>query len=325
MENKAHALAAGFFVLAILALLVAMAVWLTRDVGTTRIYEMATAESVTGLRVEAPVRFKGVPVGKVTAINFNPDHRSNVLIRMAIAEDAPITRATFATLAFQGVTGLSFVQLDDHGTSAEALPPGPDGGPSRIPLRPNVLGQLSDQVGALTTKVDSAIASVNQLLSPENQAAVMDTVKELGTAATQFSRMAQTADRTLQAQFDPKKTNIPALIQQTDSTLKATQATAAAAQQTLTELNGVLAQARQGVQQVTGPNGTLAQINAGVDTATQSTLPHIQRLTTGATQTVQRLDRLVGTLDSNPQALLYGNGTTPPGPGEPGFVAPSSR
>lgn len=325
MENKAHALTAGLFVVAILALLVAMAIWLTRDVGTTRPYEMITADSVTGLRVQAPVRFKGVPVGTVTAINFNPAQRSSVLIQMAIAEDAPITRATFATLAFQGVTGLSFVQLDDHGTSAQPLPPGPDGGPPRIPLRPNVLGQLSDQVGALTTKVDSAIASVNQLLSPENQAAVMATVKEFGVAATQASQFARTADQTLRAQFGSDRTNIPELVRQTHATLKATAATAAAAQKTLTELDGVLTSARTGVQRVTGPGGTLDQVNGGVDTVTQSTLPRIQRLTTGATQTVQRLDRLVGTLDSNPQALVYGNGVTPPGPGEPGFVAPVSH
>ena len=31
MENKAHALAAGAFVLVVAALLVALAVWLTRD------------------------------------------------------------------------------------------------------------------------------------------------------------------------------------------------------------------------------------------------------------------------------------------------------
>ena len=32
-----------------------------------------------------------------------------------------------AELAYQGVTGLSFVQLDDDGSSAEPLPPGAEG------------------------------------------------------------------------------------------------------------------------------------------------------------------------------------------------------
>ena len=35
MENKSHAMAAGSFVVVVAALLIVMAVWLTRDSGTT--------------------------------------------------------------------------------------------------------------------------------------------------------------------------------------------------------------------------------------------------------------------------------------------------
>ena len=50
MENKAHALAAGLFVLALTILLAALAYWLTRDVGTRREYEIATREAINGLQ-----------------------------------------------------------------------------------------------------------------------------------------------------------------------------------------------------------------------------------------------------------------------------------
>ena len=66
MENKAHAMAAGLFVLAVSALLVALAAWLTRDVGLRRDYELSTTEAVTGLQSQAAVRYRGVSVGKVT-------------------------------------------------------------------------------------------------------------------------------------------------------------------------------------------------------------------------------------------------------------------
>ena len=48
MENKAHALAAGAFVLLVSALLVALALWLTRDVALRTVYEISTREPVTG-------------------------------------------------------------------------------------------------------------------------------------------------------------------------------------------------------------------------------------------------------------------------------------
>ena len=67
MENKAHALAAGAFVLVITALL---AVWLTRDNTQRDLYEMSTSETISGLQPQAPVRFRGVPVGQGRADRF---------------------------------------------------------------------------------------------------------------------------------------------------------------------------------------------------------------------------------------------------------------
>src|SRR5688500_4323389 len=115
MENKAHALAAGIFVVAVAALLIALAAWLSRDTGERNIYEISTRETVTGLQPQAAVRYRGVDVGKVAEIGFDPQAKGHVLLRLEIDQEAPITKDTFATLNFQGVTGLAFVQLDDTG------------------------------------------------------------------------------------------------------------------------------------------------------------------------------------------------------------------
>jgi phospholipid/cholesterol/gamma-HCH transport system substrate-binding protein len=113
MENKAHALAAGAFVLLVSALLVAMAWWLSREGGVRVAYELSSRDSVSGLNLQAAVRFKGVQVGKVTAISFDPKVPGNVLVRISVDTNAPVTQATFATLGYQGVTGIAHVQLDD--------------------------------------------------------------------------------------------------------------------------------------------------------------------------------------------------------------------
>ena len=60
MENKAHALAAGVFVLLIGAILVAMAIWLTRDAAVRHTYEVSTSEAVSGLQPQAAVRYRGM-------------------------------------------------------------------------------------------------------------------------------------------------------------------------------------------------------------------------------------------------------------------------
>jgi phospholipid/cholesterol/gamma-HCH transport system substrate-binding protein len=115
MENRAHALAAGIFVAVLSLLLLGLASWLTRDTGKRDIYEISTRETVTGLQPQAPVRYRGVDVGKVDTIGFDTKTAGNVLMRLEVDSAAPITADTFATLGFQGVTGLSFVQLDDSG------------------------------------------------------------------------------------------------------------------------------------------------------------------------------------------------------------------
>src|SRR6476661_4218394 len=123
MENKAHALAAGIFVVVLTVMLLVLGAWLTRDSGHRDVYEISTRESVTGLQEQAPVRYRGVDVGKVTRIGFDPKAQGNVLVRLEIGRGAPVSTDTFATLSFQGVTGLAFVQLDDTGKAAPLLKP----------------------------------------------------------------------------------------------------------------------------------------------------------------------------------------------------------
>ena len=94
MENKSHAMAAGIFVLVVAALLAGLAVWLTRDNREYQLYELSTKDGVSGLQPQATVRYKGVPVGKVVRIGFDPQTPGNVLIRIAVGEDTPVTPTT---------------------------------------------------------------------------------------------------------------------------------------------------------------------------------------------------------------------------------------
>ena len=87
MENKSHALAAGIFVIVVAALLAGLGLWLTRDKTDYRYFELSSKESVTGLQPQAAVRYKGVSVGKVTSIGFDPETSGNVRIRIAVNDE----------------------------------------------------------------------------------------------------------------------------------------------------------------------------------------------------------------------------------------------
>src|SRR5471032_2603038 len=121
MENRAHALEAGLFTLLLGAALVAVALWFSKDDLKLIPYAMTTSSSVTGLKVEAPVRYRGVDVGNVDKIAIESANNGRVRISIGVREGTPITKSTYAQLGFQGITGLAYVLLGDDGKSQEPL------------------------------------------------------------------------------------------------------------------------------------------------------------------------------------------------------------
>lgn len=325
MENKAHALAAGAFVLLVSALLVALALWLTRDVALRTVYEISTREPVTGLQAQAAVRFRGIPVGKVLSIGFDPKVPGNVLIRVSVDDATPVTPSTFATLAFQGVTGLSFVQLDDTGASQAELQPPADGAAARIPLRRGVFSSITEQGANTLAQIEETTRRLNALLAPEQQKALMGAMANMSAAASHVSELAQHLDQMLQTESGAAHVSVPQLARDASATLKALQSTAAEASRTAQEGSKAAAELARVAQRLNQSGGTLDRLHEGADTLTAtgrtlnaSTLPALGK---AARQT----DRALSTLNDNPQALLYGTGTVPPGPGEPGFTAPEGK
>ena len=115
MENRAHALAAGLFTIAFGLLLAVAAYWFSGEHAEEDTYVLVSKFSVSGLSVQGEVRYRGLKVGYIRKIEIDPAARRTILIHVAIKRGTPITTATFARLSYQGVTGLSYVQLDDDG------------------------------------------------------------------------------------------------------------------------------------------------------------------------------------------------------------------
>ena len=305
MENKAHALAAGAFVLVVSALLALLAVWLTRDDTQRDLYEMSTGETISGLQTQSAVRFRGVPVGKVESIGFDDKVKGNVLVSISVDRAAPVTRSTFATVASQGVTGLGYIQLDDDGASAERLQPN-DSDPPRIPLKPGGIDKLLKQGDAILDQVEQASVRLNKLLSDENQQAITSTVKQLSEAAGSMNRVAQG--------LEPTVATLPALSRDARSTMLSLKAASDDVGATSRRLN-----AKGGALDKLTDGGTA--LANGVETFSAATLPKLGEVADETARTMRQLRRTVNAVDDNPQALIFGNGPPLPGPGEPGFSA----
>jgi phospholipid/cholesterol/gamma-HCH transport system substrate-binding protein len=335
MENKSHALAAGAFVILVTALLVALAAWLMRDTRIRDTLEFSTRESVTGLQPQAAVRYRGIAVGKVEDIEFDPKVRGNVLVTLAINQGTPITKSTYAVLGYQGVTGLAYVQLDDDGSSNELLDLSASSTP-RIVLKPSLLSKLSDQGANILIQVEETTKRLNQLLAPENQKALIGSVQAIGASASNFSTQVTAMQKILDAQFGPERTDIPALVKDTRGAMQSMQTAATDMSQAAKSTNQAAQSIQVVGQRVAEKGGTLDRVNEGLTSAnntaqaigqsaqalTANTLPRATRMADDASRAARSTSRVVNELGDNPQSLIFGNAPVPPGPGERGFVAP---
>jgi len=324
MENKSHAMAAGTFVLVLAVLLAGLALWLTRDRHEYKLYELSTADAISGLQNQATVRYKGVAVGKVTDITFDDAQQGNVLIRIAVDSKAPVSPSgTFGMLGYQGVTGIAHIQLDDITPPGVELPVGESGLP-RLPMKSSPLSVLADQGMTILSKVDEATKRINQLLGDENQERFGSLLLNLSDAAGNVSEVTSAMNTTLREQVVPAVQEFPAMAQDARRAMQAMERAG-------DEAGALAKDVRNMTTAVQGPGGALEQLTAGSQSMARAaerfdraTLPGINQATRDVSSAARQLGSAVSGIGDNPQALIYGIGNGKPGPGEAGFVAPET-
>ncbi|KKW68271.1 hypothetical protein AAV94_05425 [Lampropedia cohaerens] len=318
MENKSHAVAAGVFVLSLIVVLGILAVWLTADRGSYATYELSTPQAVTGLQPQAPVRYKGVAVGRVEYIGFDDEREGNVLIRISVSEDTPVQPTTYASLGYQGVTGLAYIDLDD------APRPIPDLGQSsrgykRLAMRPSNLSQLAAMGPEVIGDVRQTMASINALLDAQNREVFVATLANIGAAAQNTASLVENINRSWAEEIRP---TIDAVSRGLGSNMQAMERAA----NSIDAMSREIAQLTARVGAENGPVDQLGEASASFAAAASeinlATLPRVQRTLEDISAAMRELSRLARGIEQNPQSFIFGPDTSRPGPGEPGYVAP---
>jgi phospholipid/cholesterol/gamma-HCH transport system substrate-binding protein len=315
MENRAYALAAGVFTLLLGVALVVAAMWLTGDVRQREAYVLESHHRVTGLTPQASVRYRGVDVGRVTEIRFDPQDTNVILIGIVVDAEAPITRSTFAQLRYQGVTGLSFIMLDDPGDHAPRLPPADQPGSMRIPVRDSPFADFADAGQQVLLEVGELIDRLNKVLDEPNQAAFARTLENVESATRQLAVLAKTLEPAARA-LEPAAKGLPLLVSDARRAVQQ-------ADTLLAELAGLGKDISRRMEAVSDLGRHAERAGAAVESMTEQiaadSLPRINMLIEELAQTARHIDQLVLSLRDQPQALVFGRRAQPPGPGEPGF------
>jgi phospholipid/cholesterol/gamma-HCH transport system substrate-binding protein len=172
MESDKHYFFEGLFIIGFSLALALFAVWL----GSTGrhddvLYRIHFPDSVSGLTVGDPVKFRGVDVGTVKTMSIDPDNARLVLVDVRLRKETPVMTDTRASLAMKGITGLVYIELNGGDPAAKTLlavtPPG------KVPEIPSIrtglkamldqLPKLVEKFSALEDQVKKVVTSVGGL------------------------------------------------------------------------------------------------------------------------------------------------------------------
>ncbi len=122
METDRHYFIEGLFVIGISVAAVLFFVWLTQSGHRDDVlYRIRFAESVSGLALGDPVKFRGVDIGTVKAMEIDASDPRTVQVDVNLRKDAPIKTDTRAMLKLKGFTGVVFIELNGGSPNATSL------------------------------------------------------------------------------------------------------------------------------------------------------------------------------------------------------------
>ena len=303
------------FAAAIVAGVIAGAVWYYQTSGRFETFQILTEDSVSGLIAGAPVEFHGVDVGRVTEVELTGPR--SVRILLDVAKDAPVSRATVATitargLATRGFTGYVYVLLENTGTDQGPLTAVSGARYPRIPNTPSRSVNLDTAISQVNQNVQSLTELLRTILDKDTIAAFQQAVGNL-QQVTKVLANNQEKLSTIIANTERASGQLGPLLDSTSDTVDALQQVSQMLTGNEEKLNAIITS----TEQASGRLGPLLEASSHSINALQlQILPEAYRTMATLNQLTNSMTRLTDKINRDPSILV--RGTTPPplGPGE---------
>lgn len=306
MEPRVHYVIVGLFVLLLGIATVGVSLWLafgdvSHDYRTYRVY---MTESVSGLFIDAPVKYRGVQVGRVRELSLVPD-TPEVQVTMDIDAAVIIKEDTVAKLDVQGVTGIASIELSGGSRESPALKAQP-GEPYPV-IRPgqSLFTRVDSAMTELVGNLNMVTQDLHDLLTPKTRKSFMQILQNAEQLSSALAGQRQALSNGV-ADF---------------STFSRNAATASAR---MPELLARIDTAVVGIEtladeMMAATRDARAKLNTGGETLQTlggSTLPEVEAMIAEMRRLTASFQRLSERLEEDPRTVLYGSQLEAPGPGE---------
>lgn len=317
METRARYVLIGAFTLFSLLAALGFLLWLAKvQLDRTFTQYDILFETVAGLNQASAVRYNGIDVGKVLTITLDLDDPAKARVRIEVNASTPVRVDTVATLASQGVTGVSFVALAGGDANAPRLTRVPPDDVAVIPSEPSVVQGLMDDLPDLLAKAATLIEQVSSFTNPENQEAVTSILANLDAATARLDALSLRAEEVLdtaQKSLGTAETTLTSIRSAFDSaqvTLAHADETLVAAQASFDGANRVINDDLPDIMdRLSAAADRIAAAASGVQDFAQVSLPQYAALATDARELVANLDALTSRVATDPGRFLLGSQT----------------
>lgn len=297
METRASYTIIGAFVLAFAVGIVAAVVWLA-DIeidSETSSYHILFDGSVTGLRPGNPVRYRGVPVGTVENMEINPDNVEQVRVTIEVPSATPIKEDAEASLEFQGLTGVAYVQITGGTHDAPQLTAKPGQSIPVIPSTASQLEEVFEKAPELLSRFIALVDRANDLLNQGNRENLSGTLNNLNTFTGTLAQSGDDIQRLVREGGDALA-QLKATAREAETLIGAfagrSETIAALAEQTLINVDGLVQESSRimvkAEPMITQTTTTMESVGG----LTEELRPHVVPLTKGAKTTMEELGKV---------------------------------
>jgi phospholipid/cholesterol/gamma-HCH transport system substrate-binding protein len=297
----------GLFVILLGAAWLAISLWLALGDFSVQYqtYRMYLDESVSGLYLDAPVKYRGVEIGKVSEIRLNPDVPGQVQLTFDIDSTVPIKEDTIAVLTVQGLTGIAFVDLTGGSLESPRLQAKEGATYPVIQTGPSFFSRLDTSGTELMANLNvlvHGLANVVDAGGEQTLREILENIRQVTAALagrrSELEHGVRDAARLLESGALAAG-RLPALLTQVEETAQAFGTMAASVGAASERINTYVERSGAGVQQFS-----------------QQTLPELRALISELRRLADTQQGIGSRLEGDPRVLLYGRDLEVPGPGE---------
>jgi phospholipid/cholesterol/gamma-HCH transport system substrate-binding protein len=319
MEARVNYAAVGAFVVALAVAAIAGVLWLTTGLTRTQYnqYLAYVTESVSGLNVGAPVKYRGVDVGFVREIGLRPGNPEEVRLLMEIERGTPVKEDTIAILSVQGLTGIAFIDLTGGTAGAAMLMATPGEEYPVIETGPSLLARLDEAASKMFTNIERLTDSLYGFLDEDTQEDFRATLSNIRTVTARLEqvltdenaeKMGETVDAVHTVAMTLSRNN-----QDLESILNDMAAATArfpGVMERVDHLTGTLEEAGGDFSE------TMRVTRGEVRNLSQHVAPQASEVLLELRSAASSLQRFVDELEGDPALLLHGRRDRRLGPGE---------